>query len=277
MKRWIVTIAASLILHAGLLFLLPWTPKESDSIGTISVKLVRARSETESSMGQDGGRAMAETPTEIPKAEEAAPLKPSTSKKMEEKPSTKKDLKTEAPEKPQKTVEKTKPVVQKTPAAKPRRETTEKPKVAEKKDGPEKKVSLPPQKEGGETTKAAGQAPPGKGQKEGTSQKEGPHEGDGEAKKPAASSRGEILSEHDVTVKHREIPEYPLISRKRKEQGTVTVLLSVKKGRVIETRIEKSSGSPRLDKAALKALKGWRFSSDLSAKVRIPVLFKLTK
>lgn len=80
-----------------------------------------------------------------------------------------------------------------------------------------------------------------------------------------------------MTVKHREIPEYPLISRKRKEQGTVTVLLSVKKGRVIDTRIEKSSGAPRLDKAALKALRDWRFSSDLSAKVRIPVLFKLTK
>ncbi|MCF4112780.1 MULTISPECIES: energy transducer TonB [Dethiosulfovibrio] len=276
MKRWIVTIAASLILHAGLLCLLPWAPKKSDSVGTISVKLVRTRAKNESAVGQDSGSAMAETPPERPKAEKAAPLKPTTSKEAE-KPSTKEDSKIKTPEKPQKTVEKTKPVVQKTPVAKPRRKKTEKPKVEEKKDGPEKKVSPPSKKEGAKTEKNEVRAPLGKGLKEGTSTKEGPHKGGGEAKKPTASSRGEILSEHDVTVEHREIPEYPLISRKRKEQGTVTVLLSVKKGRVIETRIEKSSGSPRLDKAALKALRGWRFSSDLSAEVRIPVLFKLTK
>lgn len=112
MKRWIVTIAASLILHAGLLFLIPWAPKESDSIGTISVKLVRTRSKTESAVGEDGGSAMAEIPTERPKAEKAAPLKPTTSKEVDP-PHTKEDSKIKTPEKPQKTVEKTKPVVKK--------------------------------------------------------------------------------------------------------------------------------------------------------------------
>nr|WP_321502751.1 TonB family protein [uncultured Dethiosulfovibrio sp.] len=97
-----------------------------------------------------------------------------------------------------------------------------------------------------------------------------------EGGKKSAQPKG-IMSEKDVTVIHREQPVYPLISRKRKEQGTVTVLLEVSSGKVSGAKVESSSGSPRLDESAVKALRAWRFSQDLTGTVRIPVVFTLTK
>lgn len=56
-------------------------------------------------------------------------------------------------------------------------------------------------------------------------------------------------------------PSYPLESRRLREQGTVTlaVLLSVE-GRVERLSVAKSSGYPRLDRAASGAVRHWRWS-----------------
>lgn len=56
-------------------------------------------------------------------------------------------------------------------------------------------------------------------------------------------------------------PSYPLESRRSQEQGTVvlSVMLGID-GRVANVSISHSSGSPRLDKAALSAVKHWRWA-----------------
>jgi periplasmic protein TonB len=56
-------------------------------------------------------------------------------------------------------------------------------------------------------------------------------------------------------------PSYPVECRRRKEQGTVflTVVLAID-GTVSEVHIARSSGSERLDKAALQAVRKWRWS-----------------
>lgn len=55
-------------------------------------------------------------------------------------------------------------------------------------------------------------------------------------------------------------PEYPKMSLMNEEQGTVTVALLVgTDGAVSESKIEKSSGSRNLDKAAQKSLAACKF------------------
>lgn len=55
-------------------------------------------------------------------------------------------------------------------------------------------------------------------------------------------------------------PVYPQMSRKKKEQGTVWLLLEVKAdGSVGDISIKQSSGFSRLDQAARQAVKKWQF------------------
>ncbi len=56
-------------------------------------------------------------------------------------------------------------------------------------------------------------------------------------------------------------PSYPLESRRRREQGTVLLMLTVgTDGGVADIRVSKSSGYERLDQAALGAVRRWRWS-----------------
>jgi len=56
-------------------------------------------------------------------------------------------------------------------------------------------------------------------------------------------------------------PRYPVESRRRKEQGTVYLsLLLATDGTVSEIGVARSSGFERLDKAALEAVRKWRWS-----------------
>jgi protein TonB len=73
-------------------------------------------------------------------------------------------------------------------------------------------------------------------------------------------------------------PDYPAIARKRKEEGTVTLLISLEGGNVSSVRVEKSSGFPTLDEAAAAAVRKWRFEPGKNAarmQARVPVTFKL--
>ncbi|RKF23577.1 energy transducer TonB [Altericroceibacterium spongiae] len=77
-------------------------------------------------------------------------------------------------------------------------------------------------------------------------------------------------------------PSYPYLSRKAKEEGVVVLRVLVSaEGRAKSLRIEETSGFDRLDKAALKTVKKWRFvpasqaGNPREAWVLVPITFSL--
>ena len=77
-------------------------------------------------------------------------------------------------------------------------------------------------------------------------------------------------------------PKYPAESRKLREEGVVLVKVSVTpQGRPAAVQLQRSSGFPRLDDAALKAVRRWEFSPatdglrPVAAEVEVPVRFDL--
>ncbi|GAB1400358.1 hypothetical protein MASR1M66_18130 [Aminivibrio sp.] len=81
---------------------------------------------------------------------------------------------------------------------------------------------------------------------------------------------GETLS-----IVKRVVPVYPLFSRKRGEEGKAVILVTLQSGRVTDAEVERSSGSTRLDAAALRAARQWVFSDNVTVRARIPFLFRL--
>lgn len=62
-----------------------------------------------------------------------------------------------------------------------------------------------------------------------------------------------------VSCSERMPPEYPLLSKRRNEQGRVVLRVELDtEGRVDKAVVKNTSGSPRLDEAALAAVKMWR-------------------
>lgn len=77
-------------------------------------------------------------------------------------------------------------------------------------------------------------------------------------------------------------PRYPLIARRNGEQGTVTLrVLVARDGTPARVTIEKTSGSPHLDDAALETVRSWRFvparrgEETIEAWVLVPIVFRL--
>ena len=77
-------------------------------------------------------------------------------------------------------------------------------------------------------------------------------------------------------------PVYPGLARKRGQQGTVILQVLVnREGRVEDLKIDVSSKFPRLDRAAIKAVKKWMFEpgrrdvEKVVMWVKVPVTFKL--
>jgi protein TonB len=63
-----------------------------------------------------------------------------------------------------------------------------------------------------------------------------------------------------LVLLRRVVPDYPVTSARRGEQGVTAVLLHVApSGRVDEVKVERGSGSKHLDKAAVEAFRDWRF------------------
>lgn len=71
------------------------------------------------------------------------------------------------------------------------------------------------------------------------------------------------------------VPRYPTVSRRRSEEGEVTLLAEVVAGAVKTITLERSSGYERLDGAAMQSVKAWRFRRDLTGTFRIPIVFRL--
>jgi protein TonB len=81
---------------------------------------------------------------------------------------------------------------------------------------------------------------------------------------------------------HNPYPPYPRISRRRGEQGKVSLRVKVaKNGKATSVTIKRSSGSRRLDQTARKAVNKWRFipakinGKIVSGWVIVPIVFKL--
>ncbi len=79
---------------------------------------------------------------------------------------------------------------------------------------------------------------------------------------PAAKPGIKKAPEIDPKFKRRFQPEYPPTSRRLGEEGSVVLQVLVgPDGAVKDGKVQKSSGFPRLDEAALKhALRAWRFT-----------------
>ncbi len=78
---------------------------------------------------------------------------------------------------------------------------------------------------------------------------------------PPAARGPENLGELSAKMIAATPPKYPMDSRRAHEEGTVvlSVLLSTD-GRVTDIAVTRSSGFARLDRAALDAVRGWRWS-----------------
>jgi protein TonB len=77
-------------------------------------------------------------------------------------------------------------------------------------------------------------------------------------------------------------PSYPRRSRMLEEQGLVKLKVQVSaSGKAIKVNLFKSSGFKRLDQAALKAVRNWRFvpakqgNQSVNGWVIVPISFKL--
>lgn len=86
---------------------------------------------------------------------------------------------------------------------------------------------------------------------------------------PATTMEGGDLSSKVLYAKP---PTYPVDARRAHEQGTVKLLLLVgSDGTVKDIQVAGSSGSQRLDRAALSAVKRWRWSPTMSGGVAMAV------
>jgi protein TonB len=108
--------------------------------------------------------------------------------------------------------------------------------------------------------------------------------GNTESAAPAVTGSGastagpSVVDVENLTVKKKVQPTYPMLSRKRGDQGTVTLLVTIVSGGVKSVKVEKTSGHAPLDDSAVQAVKGWRFdASGLGDTItaRIPFKFEL--
>jgi protein TonB len=88
----------------------------------------------------------------------------------------------------------------------------------------------------------------------------------------------------DLKTANRVDPTYPPASRRAGEQGTVRLKVLVDtNGRPSNVAVTQSSGFPRLDEAAVQAVRKWRFqaatdgSKKIQAYTQVAVTFKLTE
>lgn len=75
----------------------------------------------------------------------------------------------------------------------------------------------------------------------------------------------------DAAFANNPKPPYPAASRRMGEEGLVILAVHITEtGRVSEIRLKKSSGYPRLDNAAIAAVKQWRYIPAMQGNAPIP-------
>ena len=99
-----------------------------------------------------------------------------------------------------------------------------------------------------------------------------------------AGSQQQGAPAKDLKTSNRVDPTYPPASRRAGEQGTVRLKVLVDtNGRPSNVEVTQSSGSPRLDQAAIDAVRKWRFEAatdgekKIQAYTQVAVTFKLTE
>lgn len=100
------------------------------------------------------------------------------------------------------------------------------------------------------------------------------------AERSAAPQRREV--DINTAYKSNPAPVYPPMSRRLSEEGTVYLRVAVSaSGQVDHLDVKTSSGKPRLDEAALKAVKRWKFQpatdhgQPVASVVVVPITFNL--
>lgn len=97
---------------------------------------------------------------------------------------------------------------------------------------------------------------------------------------PAVVAAPSIVTVNDLGARllKAKSPTYPIESRRKREQGVVVLRVTVsEQGQVEDLAIERTSGHERLDKAALAAVRGWRWSPTVAngAPVRVRGLVRI--
>jgi protein TonB len=103
---------------------------------------------------------------------------------------------------------------------------------------------------------------------------------------PERASRAEathaIQSAYQASYLSNPAPRYPDAARRSGDQGMVTLRVRVARDGVASgVAVEKSSGSPHLDTAALEAVKAWRFTparrgaDAVESWMLVPIVFRL--
>lgn len=92
----------------------------------------------------------------------------------------------------------------------------------------------------------------------------------------AGNAAAEVVDVTALVITKKVTPLYPAFSRKRKEEGTVQLLITISDNSVAECKIERSSGYARLDEAARRAVLQWKFSHSGTVKARVPIVFKIS-
>jgi len=104
----------------------------------------------------------------------------------------------------------------------------------------------------------------------------------GQATTKVNQSQVYVPPNHRAAYLHNPKPHYPEISQQLEEQGTVQLLVNVdSRGQVSRAQIKHSCGYPRLDMAALQAVKQWQFipakqgDKAIAATTIVPIVFRL--
>ena len=104
------------------------------------------------------------------------------------------------------------------------------------------------------------------------------------ASAPKAADAGPAIEppRFDVSYLNNPAPAYPPVSRRMKEQGRVLLRVLVSAaGSAENVEVRTSSGSERLDRAAVDAVRQWRFAparrggETIAAWALVPILFQL--
>ncbi len=98
----------------------------------------------------------------------------------------------------------------------------------------------------------------------------------------AAAAAPLLPARHDAAYLNNPKPSYPVISRRMGEQGKVLLRVRVMRdGLPQDVEIIAASGSPRLDRAAADAVRGWKFAparqgdDAVDSWLRVPIVFRL--
>ena len=305
MRRWFPAIAASLVFHLLLLLIPASLPEASETPPVLRLVLrnietpVRERSEKSE---RTAPAASQPSPPPMGNAKEAVMsevLETSGTPELtaelpvpeiQEKPPVpeiaKKPLVPEVPKiRPVPLQKKTTPAVVPPALEKPipkQKLLPQPPRKVQKEHGPVQKAgkkNLPPPKRRPVPEKVQA-APPLSARAPGVSlPSKTPTAGGGEERKvsnsPSPGKAAEPVDGETLSIVKRVVPVYPLFSRKRGEEGKAVILVTLQSGRVTDAEVERSSGSTRLDAAALRAARQWVFSDNVTVRARIPFLFRL--